>query len=311
MPGTRVDRSWIRDGAMEPRRCCVSASSWRASTSSGSPQKLFADGKVPCCVDARGPDPTPENDSGGEFVYAVAEYVRATGDREFAARMWPAVARAVAYLDTLRAARRTAQYAGTEFFGLLPESISHEGYSAKPMHSYWDDCGALRGYRDAVELATLVGDAAAATRIAAARDTFTADLRASVAATMRAHRIDYVPGCAELGDFDATSTTIVLDPVQAGDVLPREALEKTFEKYWAFFTARRDGRETWDAYTPYEMRCIGALALLGHRDRADAALRYFMGARRPAGWQQFPEVIWRENRQAALHWGFAAHVGRE
>ena len=31
------------------------------------------------------------------------------------------------------------------FFGLLPESISHEGYSSKPMHSYWDDFFALQG----------------------------------------------------------------------------------------------------------------------------------------------------------------------
>ena len=33
----------------------------------------FASGKVPCCVDARGADPVPENDSQGEFIYAVAE----------------------------------------------------------------------------------------------------------------------------------------------------------------------------------------------------------------------------------------------
>jgi hypothetical protein len=25
------------------------------------------------------------------------------------------------------------------FYGLLPASISHEGYSAKPMHSHWDN----------------------------------------------------------------------------------------------------------------------------------------------------------------------------
>ena len=35
------------------------------------------------------------------------------------------------------------------FYGLLPPSISHEGYSAKPMHSYWDDFWALQGLRDA------------------------------------------------------------------------------------------------------------------------------------------------------------------
>ena len=33
--------------------------------------------------------------------------------------------------------------------GLVTESISHEGYSAKPVHSYWDDFWALRGLDDA------------------------------------------------------------------------------------------------------------------------------------------------------------------
>ena len=79
-------------------------------------------------------------------------------------------------------------------------------------------------------------------------------------------------------------------------MLPRAALERTFHKYWEFFKNRRDGVEKWDAYTPYEIRTIGAMAVLGHRDRAFAALRYFMAARRPAGWQQWPEVIWRETR---------------
>ena len=44
----------------------------------------FANGKVPCCVDSRGADPVPENDSHGEFIYLVAEYYRHTRDRALA-----------------------------------------------------------------------------------------------------------------------------------------------------------------------------------------------------------------------------------
>ena len=43
--------------------------------------------------------------------------------------------------------------ANKPFYGLLPQSISHEGYSAKPMHSYWDDFFALRGFKDAAFIA--------------------------------------------------------------------------------------------------------------------------------------------------------------
>ena len=41
----------------------------------------FANGKVPCCVDERGADPVPENDSPGELIFLAAEVYRYTGDR--------------------------------------------------------------------------------------------------------------------------------------------------------------------------------------------------------------------------------------
>lgn len=300
-PGSRsYSRSWIRDGSLT----CT------ALLRTGHPEVVrefiewfapyqYADGKVPCCVDTRGSDPVPEHDSHGEFIYLVAEYFRHTGDRALAERQWPAVARAAAYLDSLRQLRRTAEWrvAGRkEFFGLLPPSISHEGYSAKPMHSYWDDLFALRGFKDAAFLAGALGREADAQRFAATRDEFQRELVASVGAAMKKHGIDYVPGCADLGDFDATSTTIALDPVQVADVLPRAALERTFERYWEFFRERRDGVKPWEAFTPYEMRTIGALARLGWRERADSLLTFFLRYRRPPGWQQWAEVAWYDER---------------
>ena len=78
------------------------------------------------------------------------------------------------------------------------------------MHSYWDDFFALRGFKDAAYLAQELGQADDARRLGAIRDTFARDLGASVRAAMALHKIDYVPGCADLGDFDATSTAIAL-----------------------------------------------------------------------------------------------------
>jgi hypothetical protein len=301
-PGSRAyERSWIRDGSL------TSAALLRLGHPGVVREFLewfapyqYADGKVPCCVDRRGSDPVPEHDSHGEFIFLVAEYLRLTGDRETPERLWPHVRAAAAYLDTLRATRRTPEWraAGREaFFGLLPPSISHEGYSAKPMHSYWDDLFALRGYRDAAWLAGVLGHREDAAWLAAARDTFTRDLAASVRAAMAAHGIDYVPGCADLGDFDATSTTIALNPVQAGDVLPPEALRATFDRYWTNFGARRDGEESWDVFTPYEWRNVGALARLGMRERANQALDWLMRFRRPPGFQHWAEVVDREARR--------------
>jgi hypothetical protein len=296
-PGSRAyDRSWIRDGSLTSSALLR----WghhadvKAFLEWFAPYQ-YADGKVPCCVDGRGSEPTPEHDSHGQFVYLAAEYYRHTRDRATIARLWPHLAAAAAYIDTLRRQRLGPEWKTPdriEFHGILPPSISHEGYSAKPMHSYWDDFWALQGLEDAVFLARTLGRAADARAIDAVRAAFRRDFAASIRAAMRKHGVAYVPGCADLGDFDATSTTIALSPVQATDVPPPGAIEATFERYWAFFERRRLGEERWEAYTPYEMRNLGAFVRLGWRERAHALLGWFMDDRTPHGWAQWAEVVW-------------------
>lgn len=303
-PGARsYARSWIRDGAL--------TSSAMLRTGLGDEARAFLEwyaphqyesGKIPCVVDARGADPVPEHDSSGEFIFLVAETLRLGGDLDLARAMWPRVRAAVDYLDALRHERLGEEWRAEdrdEFYGILPPSISHEGYSAKPMHSYWDDFFAFRGFRDAAFLAERLDLEDERARIAAIGDTFARDLAASVKRAMDRHSIDYVPGCADLGDFDATSTTIALSPTGAHAILPRAALERTFERYWEFFTERRDGGD-WDAFTPYEIRCVGAFVRLGWRERAGQLLDYFLEMRRPVGWRQWPEVVRKDARAAAF-----------
>jgi hypothetical protein len=301
-PGTRsYARSWIRDGAM------IAESLLRMGHASVATDYLrwfapyqFASGKVPCCVDERGADPVPEHDSAGELIFLAAEVHRYTGDRRLLEEMWPRVDAAVRYLEALRQTERTEatlNSANRAFYGLLPASISHEGYSAKPMHSYWDDFWALKGYNGAVALARALGRDDAVRRLEAQRDEFRADLSASLRHAVAAHGIAYLPGSAELGDFDPTSTTIAIAP--GGDLhrLPRDLVLATYARYWREFVERRDGRRAWEDYTPYEIRAIGTFIRLGWRDRAHALLDFFMRDRRPAAWNQWPEVIGRDARQ--------------
>ncbi|WP_237561436.1 discoidin domain-containing protein [Frateuria defendens] len=295
-PGTRsYARSWVRDGAMMAEGLVRSGHADAAADFVRwyAPHQ-FRSGKVPCCVDARGADPVPEHDSHGELVFAVAELWRYTRDRALIEPLWPHVARAVAYMDGLRAEAATA---AEPLRGLLPASISHEGYSAKPMHAYWDDFWGLVGYGDAAMLARALGKNDEAARIATARDAFRADLARSLAASMRRHRIDYLPGAAELGDFDATSTTIALSPGDGLAWLPRAAVERTFARYWQGFVARRDGTVAWDDYTPYELRTVASFVRLGWRGRVGALLDFFFADRRPAAWNQWAEVVGRDPRR--------------
>lgn len=300
-PGARAyRRSWIRDGSL------ISAALLRLDYAADVARYAewyapfqFPSGKVPCCVDRRGADPVPEHDSGGELIYLIAEYYRYTGDRALVERLWPHVAATVDYLDSLRRERMTPEYRTPErraFFGLLPPSISHEGYAAKPMHSYWDDLFALKGFKDAADLAAALGREADRARFAALRDELRRDLVASYALAMARHRIDYLPGSVELGDFDPTSTSILLAPVNEVAPLLAAALRRTFERYDDSVRSRWDGTRAWESYTPYEFRNVAALLRLGWKDRALALLRGLLGDRRPEGWQQWAEVVWRDPR---------------
>ena len=301
-PGTRsYNRSWIRDGAMMAEglnrlgHADLSADYLRFYA-----PFVFSDGKVPCCVDARGADPVPENDSHGEFIFLAAETWRYTHDEALLRSVWPQVQGAIAYMDTLRASTRVAANRTREtrhLYGLLPPTISHEGYSDKPAYSFWDDFWGLLGYKDAVFIAETLGDTAAAARFTASRDQFQTDIRNAITGTAIAHHIDFIAGAADRGDFDATSTTIALSPGGAQADLPQGLMKRTFEKYWENFTARQENRSAWRDYTPYELRNVGALVRLGQRDRAMRALDFFFADRRPQAWNGWAEVVGRDLRE--------------
>ena len=301
-PGVRsYARSWIRDGAMMAESLlrlghpAVAADYLRWYV-----RHQFSSGKVPCCVDERGADPVPEHDSPGELVFLAAEIYRYTGDRALLEDVWPHVEAAMRYLESLRQSERTAKNltaAHRAFYGLLPASISHEGYAAKPMHSYWDDFWALKGYKGAVAIASVLGRHDAARRFAVARDEFRVDLAASLRHATAAHGIAYLPGAAELGDFDPTSSTIAISPAGELHRLPRDLVLGTYERYWREFVDRRDGRKAWHDYTPYEIRTVGTFVRLGWRERAHDLLAFFLDGRRPAPWNQWPEVVHRDPKQ--------------
>jgi hypothetical protein len=300
-PGSRAySRSWIRDGAL------TSAALLRLGHESVARDFLewfapfqFDDGKVPCCVDRRGADPVPENDSHGELLFLAGEYWRFTGDGRTIEKVWPHLSRAAAYIDLLRRQRRTPEYAADAkraFFGLLPESISHEGYSSNPVHSYWDDFWAIRGLSDAAELARALDRPDEARRFTSWRDELRADVHASIRRVIASRAIDFIPGSADLADLDATSTTIALSPGEEQSLLPPRELARTFERYWESLTTRRAGAGGGDGYTPYEWRTVGAFVRLGRRDRAKELADFLFADRRPAAWNQWAEVVWRDPR---------------
>jgi hypothetical protein len=235
------------------------------------------------------------------MIYLIREYFNFTKDTAFLRSKNINVLKAVDYIETLINQQTTDHFklgndSVRSCYGLVTESISHEGYSAKPMHSYWDDFFTMKGLKDAVEIQKILGERDSYERIKKIRDTFSENLYKSIQLAMKTRNIDYIPGCAELGDFDATSTTIALTPCNELNNLPKPQVYNTFNRYYDFFINRRDGRINWINYTPYENRLIGSFIMLDQPERAHELIAFFLNDQRPKGWNDWAEVVWKDYR---------------
>ncbi len=297
-PGPRrYTRSWIRDGAM------MSAALLRMGCTDEVRDfiRWYAphqrpDGFVPCCVDREGIDWLVEHDSHGELLALIADYYRFTLDDDLLKESWSFVVRAVGCIERLL---------GPD--GLLPVSVSHEGYLAQPVHSYWDDFWALRGLRDAADLARALGHDSMGQHWEVLSSQFASSLFTSIETTRRERNLEFIPGSIEWADFDPTATANAVYLLDVPDGLNRTALERTFDAYLADWRAKRSGAVASTSYTPYEIRIIGAFVRLGRRDAALELLRFFLSDRRPRPWNQWPEIAWRD-QLAPAHIGDLPHT---
>jgi hypothetical protein len=297
-PGPRrYTRSWIRDGAM------MSAALLRMGHAEEVREFIRwyaphqrADGFVPCCIDNEGVDWLVEHDSHGQLLALIADYHRFAPDDRLVADLWPFVVKAAGCIERLL---------GED--GLLPISVSHEGYLAQPVHSYWDDFWALRGLRDAVHLAHAIGREDCAMQWETLSKRLDSALFASIEATRSQRKLDFIPGSIEWADFDPTATANALYLLDIPDGIDRQAVERTFDTYLAEWRRKRSGELASPNYTPYEIRIIGALVRLGRRDAALELLRFFMSDRRPRPWNQWPEISWRDSA-APAHLGDLPHT---
>jgi hypothetical protein len=298
-PGPRrYSRSWIRDGVL------MGAALARVGLPAAGRDFIHwfaafqtSDGNLPDCADNEGCEWLPEYDCWGQLIFAVMDHYRFSGDKEFLAAMWPAVRKSVDYMESLRRQRMTQEYqapAKRACYGLLPESMSHEGYMAHPVHAYWDDFWAALGFGEAADMAALLGLNEERDRLANLREDFQRTLRDSLRQVIDEHRLDFVPGSVEFADFDPSATSIAITVADLLQHLPRPAIEQTYDKYLQGFRTRVDGSVPWANYSAYEIRNIGALVRLGRREDAYALLRFFLADRRLRDWNQWPEISWHD-----------------
>ncbi|MBJ7423839.1 MAG: discoidin domain-containing protein [Akkermansiaceae bacterium] len=311
-PGPRrYTRSWVRD--------CVIMGAAMAKVNHPHVLREFLlwyvqfqrpDGYVPCVVDRDGVDDLVENDSHGQLIWGICEVYRNERNLEFVNSMWQATELAAEYLIRLRAQRMTPEFSEpthSSRYGLLPESASHEGYLAHPVHSYWDDFWGIRGLEAAAELAKASGRHEQSSRWQSEARTFLTDVMSSMDRVIKEHKISYIPGSVEWADFDPTATSNAIAQLDFADDLPVGPLHEMLDTYLSGFRQKHRGEIPWLNYTAYEIRIIGAFVRLGKRAEAHELLDVFLSDRRPIEWNQWPEITWRDAR-APGHLGDVPHT---
>jgi len=201
------------------------------------------------------------------------------------------------FLQQLREQRATPEYrddpARRVFYNILPESRSHEGYWLA--HSYWDDFWALAGWRAGAEIARILDDSESVDWMQRQYDILKSGVYDSITLAMQQHGVDYVPGCAEKGDYDPTSTAAGIVYCGEKDNMPQPATTRTFDLFYQDLSKRfAPGAEF--VFTPYEIRTVLAYLYLGQAERALRLLDFMLACRRPAGWRHLAEVVHSQPR---------------
>ena len=307
-PGSRgYEAAWIRDGAMtcsallrmgytnEVRQYI----DWYS-------KYLYEDGRVPAIViiGRNEVNPVKEYDSQGEFVYLCLQYYLFTRDKAYLESQWANIVKSLKYLKQLRnqelhdAAPNDPN--PPDYIGILPHSVSHEGYYPEPgNHSYWDDFWALKGWKDGLTIARILGRNDELGWIRREEQNLRKSFYASIPHEMQRHNIDYIPGCAELGDRDASSTAIAIVACDELDHLPQPALDNTFNHY--FNDLEQRFKPGWKgSFSPYEIRIVQAFLCMHQKAQALTLLDYMMKCRHPLGWKQWPEAVYFPPDQGAF-----------
>ncbi|HPF99602.1 MAG TPA: discoidin domain-containing protein [Kiritimatiellia bacterium] len=299
-PGSRgYEAAWIRDGAMtcgallrmgytdEVRQYL----DWYS-------KYIYEAGRVPAIViiGRNEVNPVKEYDSQGELIYLCLQYYLFTRDKAYLDSQWPMIVKSLKYLEQLRnqELQRTAPNDPNppDYLGILPQSVSHEGYYPEPgNHSYWDDFWALKGWKDAGTIAGILGKTGEMAWIRSEEQKLRKSIYASIPHEMKRHNIDYIPGCAELGDFDPSSTAIAIVACEELGQLPEPALGNTIDRYYRDVMKRLE--PGWrGSFSPYEIRIVQAMIYMHQKERALKIFDYLLQCRHPAGWRQWSEAVY-------------------
>jgi hypothetical protein len=300
-PGSRAyEAAWIRDAAGTTKALlrCGFTNEVREFITWYS-RFIFDNGRIPAIIihnQDNQINPVKEYDSQGQFVTLLYNYFAATGDRPLLLQQYTNIIRALTFLQHLRESECRTEYLQhpdqQRYYGILPKSVSHEGYYPEPgNHSYWDNFWALLGWTNGIRLATALSRTNDMPWMQHQYALLADALTASISNTMDHFNINHLPGCAELGDFDPSSSAAA---IVFGTPLPQLSgilLTNTFNRYW-YDLSKRFAPDWTGSFSPYELRNVTAFLQLGWTNRAQRLFDYLLTLQQPHGWHQWPEALY-------------------
>lgn len=228
-----------------------------------------ADGRIPCCIDARGAVFDADESATSAFLQLIADYHRYSGDVAFVERLWPAVEGAAIALERRLAVPATA---AEEDEPPIRGPVSlHETGQRPGTDTLVELLLAARGIAGAEYIAEVLGRTVQRDRWTAVREGRAAPALAAAARTT---------------DPLTAATLVRMGGEQFA--LGAEDLRSVLESGWSRIAARADDQSNGDAFSAHELRLVSAFARLTWKARAIAALSTFLDARSP--WNQWAEV---------------------
>ena len=236
----------------------------------------------------------------GQFAFMVMEYHRFTQDAAFLHEQYPALRRALAYLQGLRTELEKSEWRLPEeerylLEGLLPTSGARPG-SLRPVHLYADHYWALLGWKEGRTAASLLG----LDRDAAWADEQYRLLRSSVRRSLRA-RMDqmeasWIPASAEEDRLDAAAVALLFWPCEETDLVEPHELQSSLDAFYEEFLLRF--QPGWAGRMPSdEALLLTPLAQMGRGDYAREVLYALLDRRHPLGWHVWANVAGSDPRQ--------------
>ncbi|MBP5093483.1 MAG: hypothetical protein J6332_05490 [Abditibacteriota bacterium] len=222
-----------------------------------------------------------ELDAPGQVLYAMAQYYRRTGHRDFLSSVDAAVYGACDYIiDKIKSDKR----------GIMPPSVSAEDIGSGSDHHYWDDFWAVRGLLEGAYLAGEAGNRSRASRYAAEGLKLFETFTAQVHELAEKEGIEYIPNGPEdiKTSSSARGTSCGLWPC---DVLDTEdfLVQTSFDYYWSNHF-KNGGFIHRDHYWPYAGldMAVGWL-MTDEYYRAQTVLDWTLGNDPTKGWWSYPE----------------------